>query len=152
MRCIFLTVISGLILSFSACVPSASVPDEGQVLDIVWEALEPNTSSHNRSVWEVVEVRSVTGDETQEMFEGEPVPGNCAPGPRPPDNATITNDDSYWYVLMSPIHVTAEPPPTEQFSPTAPPNIPEPFLYQAHFLVDARNGEVIARKLDCVIY
>jgi hypothetical protein len=36
-------------------------PDQSQVIDIVWKALEPNTSSHERSNWQVVEVESVSG-------------------------------------------------------------------------------------------
>lgn len=142
----------GLIAALSACAPKASPPNEQQVLEVVWQALEPNTSSHSQAAWELVDARTVTGQEVLDLFEGEPVPGSCAPGPYPPDNAAIALNGSYWYVQMRPRTATPQTLPTEQFSPTAPPLVPEPFLYQAHFLVDARTGEVVARKLYCVIY
>jgi hypothetical protein len=37
-------------------------------------------------------------------------------------------------------------------SPTAPLVVPEPFMYQAMFLMDAADDQVVARKLYCVIY
>ena len=125
---------------------------EQQIIDIVWQALEPNTSSHNQAAWEITDMKTVTGREVQDLFEGELVPGGCAPGPTVHDNATIAIDGSYWYVQMRPRFATPRPKPTEQYSPTAPPYIPEPFVYQAHFLVDAITGQVVARKLNCVIY
>jgi hypothetical protein len=97
-------------------------------------------------------MRSVTGRDIQEIFEGEPVPGNCVPGQKPPENQEIPSRAFYWYVHMKPIYVTPEPVPTEQYSPTAPPRIPEPFLREAHFLIDPNSGEAVARKLYCVVY
>ncbi len=141
-----------LTLVLTACSAKVAPLSEQQVVDIVWQALEPNTSSHNQGAWEIVGVQAVIGREVQALFEGEPVPGGCAPGPTPPDNATIALDGSYWYVQMRPRSATPRPQPTEQFSPTAPPSVPEPFVYQAHFLVDASTGQVVARKLHCVIY
>lgn len=126
--------------------------NQERIVDIGWQALEPNTSSHNQAAWEVLDVRTVSGGEIQELFEGEPIPGKCAPGPTPPDNMALAPNDSYWYVQMRPRPTTPEPQPTEQFSPTAPPIVPEPFVYQAHLLVDASTGQVVARKLYCVIY
>jgi hypothetical protein len=141
-----------LTLALAACSAKVVPLSEQQVVDIVWQALEPNTSSHNQSAWEVVSVQTVTGEEVQELFVGKPIPGGCAPGPMPPDNASITLDGSYWYVQMQPRSASPQPQPTEQFSPTAPPAVPEPFVYQAHFLVDASTGQIAARKLYCVIY
>jgi hypothetical protein len=132
--------------------PSPILLDEQQILDIAWQALDPNTSSHNRTAWEVIVVKFVAGRDVQDQFEGGPVPGGCAPGPTPPGNASIAPDGSYWYVEMQPRSATPQPLPTELYSPTAPPRIPEPFVYQAHFLVDAITGEVVARKIFCVIY
>jgi hypothetical protein len=123
-----------------------------QVGDIAWQALEPNTSSHNQAAWEVISLQTVTGRDVQDRFEGGPIPGGCAPGPEPPENAAIALDGSYWYVQMKPRLATSLPEPSEQFSPTAPPNIPEPFVYQADFLVDAGTGQVTARKIYCVIF
>ena len=136
----------------TACSTKVTPLSEQQVVDIVWQALEPNTSSHNQAAWEIADVQAVTGQEVQDLFEGEPVPGRCAPGPKPPDNATIAPEGSYWYVQMRPRSATPRPRPTKQYSPTAPPIVPEPFVYQAHFLVDASTGQVVARKLHCVIY
>ncbi len=141
-----------LTLVLAACSAQTAPLDEQQVVDIVWRALEPNTSSHNQAAWEIVGVQTVTGREARDLFEGEPVPGRCAPGPTPPDNGEIALGDSYWHVQMKPRLATPRPQPTEQFSPTAPPSVPEPFVYQAHFLVDASTGQVVARKLYCVIY
>lgn len=123
---------------------------EEQVLDAAWDALEPNTSSHDRGNWDVVEVGQVTGKQVAERFEGEPAPG-CWSGPEPPGNDEIQAGKTYWYVQMRPKPVT--PVPQEGTpSPTAPPLIPEPFLRDAHFLIDPQGGEIVARKLICVIY
>jgi hypothetical protein len=139
-------------LTLAACFAKAVPLSQQQIVNIAWKALEPNTSSHNQSAWEIVDMQSVTGQEVQARFEGEPVPGRCAPGPTPPGNATIILDSSYWYVQMKPHSATPQAQATGQFSPTAPPNIPEPFVYQADFLVDASTGQIVARKLHCVIY
>jgi hypothetical protein len=125
-------------------------PGRSQVVEIVWEALEPNTSSRERSNWQVVEVRSVSGESVAERFEGDPAPG-CWSGPEPPENKAVRASKTYWYVLMVPTPATPEPYPGTP-SPTAPPQIPEPFLREAHFLVDPRTNEIVARKLHCVIY
>ena len=133
--------------------PPSTIPlSEGQIIDIVWQALDPNTSSHDRTIWETTGVQAVTGRDVQDLFEGEPIPGGCAPGPTPPDNARIALDGSYWYVEMQRRSATPQPVPTEYYSPTAPPNVPEPFVFQARFLVDAITGQVVARKVYCVIY
>jgi hypothetical protein len=147
---IFISIIC-LALALTACSPQAAPLIEQQVRDLTWQALEPNTSSHNLANWEFIEVKQVAGHEVADQFAGEPAPG-CWQGATPPENATIAYDGSYWYVEMRPRSATPLPGPTEQFSPTAPPNIPEPFLHQAKFLVDASTGKIIARKLFCVIY
>ena len=133
----------------TACAPPTDSISEDKVGEIVWQALEPNTSSHNRAAWEMSEARLVTGEAIRDQFEGEP---GCGPGPEPPENSTIAKDSSYWFVQFKPLPATAMPYPTEQYSPTAPPLKPEPFVYQADFLVDAATGEIVARKIYCVIY
>lgn len=121
-----------------------------QVIDIVWDALEPNTSSHNLSNWQAMEVEMVTGEDVIEQFEGEPATG-CWFGPKPPENREINPTKEYWYVLMTPYQATPE-----SFygtpSPTAPPLIPEPFLKYAHFLVEPTEDEIISRRLICIVY
>jgi hypothetical protein len=145
------TMLTGLIVALSACSTNTFSPGEQQVIDIVWGALEPNTSSHDQAAWEIVDMQTVKGREVRDLFEGEPVPGNCAPGPTPPDNAQIAPVGSFWYVQMRPRFATPQPQPEEQFSPIAPSKVPEPFATQAHFLIDSITGKVVARKLQCVI-
>jgi hypothetical protein len=139
-------------LVVAACVAQADSIGEQEARDMAWQALEPNTSSHKETAWEALDARLVSGRDIQDQFEGEPVPGDCAPGPTPPENATVTDDVTYWYVQLKPRPATAIPEPTEQFSPTAPPHIPEPFIVEAKFLIDAATGKVVARKISCVIY
>jgi hypothetical protein len=119
-----------------------------QAQDAVWQALAPNTSSGDRANWQVVEVRQVKGRDVAEEFAGEPSLG-CWKGPTPTPNGEIQPGGDYWYVEMSPKPAT--PLPGATISPTAPPFIPEPFLRQALFLIDL-EGNVVARKLLCVIY
>jgi hypothetical protein len=84
-----------------------------------------------------------------EGFEGRT--GYGCPGPTPPANDEIQPTRAYWYVQMVPRPAT--PPPKETpISPTAPPNVPEPFIRQALFLIDSSDGQIVARKLFCVIY
>jgi hypothetical protein len=137
--------------SATPALPAPNSLSEEQVLEIAWSALEPNTHSHNQAAWVTVELRTVTGREVSHLFEGEPGSGGCALGPKPPGNARIDPDASYWYVQMVPRIATPLPSP-EGFPPTAPPSVPEPFMYQAHLLVDPGTGQVIARMYYCVIY
>jgi hypothetical protein len=141
-----------LCLVVTACAAQADSISEQEAADIAWQALEPNTSSHNRGAWEILDAHLVTGQDVQGQFEGEPVPGGCAPGPTPPENATVTDDVTYWYVQFKRRPATPLPEPTEQYSPTAPPLVPEPFVYEAYFLLDAVTGDIVARKISCVIY
>ncbi len=148
----FIIAVVGLTLALIACSPRTAVLGKQQAVDIVWQALEPNTSSHTQAAWQVVRVQSVTGRDIQDLFKGPPVLAGCVPGPTPPENAPLALDSAYWYVQMKPRQVTPRPQPTERYSPTAPPSVPEPFVFEAHFIVDARTGRIAARKLLCVIY
>jgi len=142
-------VIVVLALALATCLGQTGPLSEQQVLDAAWEALEPNTSSHNQANWEVAEVRQVIGREVAEQFEGRPAPG--CPGPTPPANGTISHSGTYWYVQVKRRPATPLPQ-TGTISPTAPPAVPEPFMYQAMFLMDPADGQVVARRLYCVIY
>lgn len=133
-----------------AATEDRSILPEAQVLDIVWNALDPYTSSHNRPAWQVMETQFGKGESVAKVFDGEPATG-CWSGPPPPENGEINPANDYWYVLMAPYPATPEPF-FGTSSPTAPPLIPEPFLKQAHFLIDPRAGDIIARKLICVVY
>jgi hypothetical protein len=119
------------------------------VRDLAWRALEPNTSSHDPANWEVLDLRQVVGREIAKDFEGRPAYG--CPGPTPVANASIAGSKTYWLVQFQKRPATP-PAGATPLSPTAPPNVPEPFIYQAFFLLDPGNGQVVARRLFCVIY
>jgi hypothetical protein len=139
-----------LVSLVSACTSGADSLGEQQAVDAAWHALEPNTSSHERANWAVVQARQVAGREVAAFFEGEPAPG-CWMGPQPQLNAEIRAAEGYWYIEMQPRPATPDPQRSDP-SPTAPPAIPEPFLRGALLLVDAQDGQIVARKLFCVIY
>lgn len=130
-----------------ACGSRTESLTEQEVLDVAWKDLEPHTSSHDRANWEVVDVRQVKGREVAETFEREQ-PRCIWPTPLP--NETISPSATYWYVELKPRPAT--PLPGEKISPTAPPRIPEPFVYDAFFLINPADGQVVARMLHCVIY
>ena len=123
---------------------------EAAVVDRVWSSLELNTSSRDRANWEVDEIRLVVGHDMAGEFEGEPAPG-CWKGPTPMPNSVILGSESYWFVRMRPKRATPVPQERTQ-SPTEPPAVPEPFLYQALFLLESDSGRIVARRLFCVIY
>lgn len=153
-RCLALIILAWLLASCQIptglpASPSGGVGEQ-QAVDVAWTTLEPNTSSRNRANWEVVAVRRVTGQEVAQEFEGEVAPG-CWKGPTPPANSPIDPAGDYWYVEMRPLPATSVPQ-NRPVSPTEPPAIPEPFVRGARFLVDVASGQVVARKLHCVIY
>jgi hypothetical protein len=138
-----------LILALAACSVTAPALTEAQAADIAWQALNGRTASHSRSNWEVLELRRVTGQEIAATFEGKPDAG-CALGPMAPANGTIASQDTYWYIHLAPRPAT--PQAATPLSSTAPPTVPEPFIYKAYFLINQTTGAVVARKLYCVIY
>jgi hypothetical protein len=127
--------------------PGPPAIDRERATGAAWEALEPNTASHDRANWAVVEVRTVSGREVADEFEGWTYHGACG-GPAPPPNGEIEPAETYWYVEMKPQPATPSGP---SMSPTAPPLVPEPFMFRALFLID-ESGQVIARMLACVVY
>lgn len=140
-----------LILAFPACSGNPTPLPEAQLLDGVWQALEPYTTSHDRANWEVIESRSVFGREVSERFQEDGPDLYCLGlGPTPPPNQRFSPDATYWYVLMQ--RRPATPLPGLRLSPTAPPSIPEPHLYQGYFLVDPTTGEIVGRMFTCTVY
>lgn len=121
--------------------------DRDRAIEVAWEALEPNTASHDRANWAVVEVRTASGRSVVEEFEGWTFYGACG-GPAPPPNGEIEPTETYWLVEMKPQPATPSGPTV---SPTAPPLVPEPFMARALFLIDD-SGQVIARALACIVY
>ncbi len=65
-------VIVVLALALAACSGPTEPLSEQQVLDAAWEALEPNTSSHNRTNWEVAEVRQWSGGRSPTSLKASP--------------------------------------------------------------------------------
>jgi hypothetical protein len=123
--------------------------DEDQARDLAWKTLEPHTNSNNRDRWEAIEARQVSGEAIAERFEGEPAPG--CPGPEPAPNQTIDPSQRYWLVHFEPLPAT--PIPQEgDVPPTAPPIVPEPFIYQAFFLLQPDSGQIVAMSIFCIIY
>ena len=120
-----------------------------QARDFAWQALEPNTSSHDPANWEVIDLRPVEGREIAEEFQGRLAYG--CPGPTPSPNASLAATKVYWLVQFQKRPATP-PAGATPLSPTAPPNVPEPFIYQAFFLLEPDTGRVVARRLFCVIY
>ncbi|NPV76441.1 MAG: hypothetical protein HPY59_08690 [Anaerolineae bacterium] len=148
---VYRAVLLALAMLLAGCSPREATGNElsaNDVEKIAWEALEPNTSSHDRSNWKVVEVQSVQGARVAEEFDSWVFYGYC-PGPEPPRNRAVEADQTYWLVRFETLRAT---PAVTPLSPTAPPAIPEPFLYQAGFLIHPNTGQVLARYYHCVIY
>ena len=140
--------LAAALLAVGCARPSEPAIDRETAQEIAWHALAPNTSSGDRANWQLIAIKQVQGREVTDEFEGEPSPG-CWQGPTPMPNGEIDAGAGYWYVEMRPEPAT--PLPTVTLSPTAPPLIPEPFVRQALFLIDS-EGNIVARKLFCVIY
>lgn len=145
-RLCLLWVAMTLVLGVAGCGIFSVAPGEPEIRKLAWQSLEPNTHSHNEANWEFIEVKLVIGSEVTDLFEDRHA---ACPGPAFEPNKQINPSASYWYVHMAPIKATPLP---GQISPTTPPNIPEPYIVRALFLLDDDNGRVIARALDCVIY
>jgi hypothetical protein len=148
-RWMVLLILVAVWLAACGTEPPQADLDEEAIQDLAWQALAPNTSSGDLAHWQVDEVRRVEGREVAGEFEGGAWYG-CWKGPTPTPNGQIEAGSEYWYVALSPRPATSVPQERE-VSPTEPPFIPEPFLREAYFLLDG-EGQIVARKLYCVIY
>ncbi len=133
---------------------ATSTPEAGpprlhwtQAEDLAWQALEPNSASHDRANWAVVEARQVLGASVAEEFEDWIFDGACG-GPAPQPNRSVDPTETYWYVVMEPQPATPSGPPPV---PKGPSKVPEPSIARALFLLD-EYGQVIARALTCIVY
>ena len=138
-----------LALALAACVNQSKEIGGQQALDIIWEELKPHTSSKDRNEWEIGEVRQVSGRDVVGEFAD--ASHTYCPGPVPPENQAIQASGEYWFILVRP-HPATPIPQERTPSPTEPPLIPEPFVREASFLVDKYEGQIVARKLVCVVY
>jgi hypothetical protein len=118
-----------------------------QALEIAWKALDPHTLSHDAESWEVEESRKVVGGEVVNEFS-IPTKENC-PGPRYPENQPIKVASEYWYIKVLP-HPQVWRPQKDTAAASSMPIVPEPNIQSAIFLIDMYNGEVVARKLNCL--
>ena len=139
-----------LVLITTACENQDVQTKKGQAIDTAWKTLKPYTSSGNFSNWEVNKSKLVSGGETGSLFEGDPAPG-CWKGPASTNDKPVSASESYWLIQMNPKPATPKAQDRTP-SPTEPPFIPEPFVREASFLIDTTTGEVLRRKLYCVIY
>jgi hypothetical protein len=142
-----------LALLLSACATPTPPPlGETQAVDLAWQALKPNSSSGDFAAWEVAQAEIVTGNSVLQQFEFETDPLLGCNGPLLRENEPIGSDVEYWYVHMRPLYATPIPVPSEEYSATAPPNVPEPFIQDAYFLIDLTTKEVTHQSLWCVVY
>jgi hypothetical protein len=125
-------------------------PNEQQVGNIAWQALNPYTSSHNRNAWEIIEIKKVVGSDIIEQFEYNEYYGCKTPATLVPDSG-VDPSKVYWFVHMEPRPATPIPIPSKWWSPTNQGFIPEPGLYNALFLIDPVSGQVLIRRLGCAL-
>lgn len=125
--CILACLVVGLYAS------GAGELSENQIRDLAWQFLKPHTLSRNLSHCMFFDARSVTGRKMAERFAGEPALGRWQ-DPSFEENLEIRPYQTYWYVHLKPRDATPLPTPT--ISPAASPNIPEPYIDQAFFLLD----------------
>lgn len=142
----FLFLVLFLVLNVTGC--GASSVTQDAAVTAAWNALDPVTTAHNRANFELSEARLVQGKEVAQNFANERTNAYCW-GTRVPANSAIDFNSQYWYVhlkrrVMTPIPVT-------RVSPTQPPAIPDWNIPEAFFLIDARTGQVIARRILCVV-
>lgn len=126
-----------LTLLLAAC---GGATDRTRAVEVAWAALEPNSASHDRANWTVVQARQTLGWTVAKEFEQWVFFGNCG-GPEPPRNHPVDPWATYWYVRMEPLPAT----------PTGVSPRPEPAIARASFLIDD-GGQVIARALICIWY
>lgn len=139
-----LLLFSIVLFSLAACNRHPARLTQSQVIDIAWKALEPNTSSQNRSNWDILQAEKVTGLQVVDQF-GDAGYLKC-PGPAMPENLAIRASTEYWYIKAVPVHLLEG----SQKASNAPDGlVPEPILQEATFLIDPFSGQVVARKFFC---
>jgi hypothetical protein len=146
-RLLLFTCISLICLpAFTACLKPPARLSQDQVLNIVWTALGPHTSTQDREYWLALEANRVPGRDIIDEFLVVNI-GQC-PGPDLPENQAIKPSSEYWYVKVAPsqqivtLTQSASTSTSESFAP-------EPLIYQAVFLIDPSTGQIVARKLIC---
>ena len=90
-----------LTLGLVGCANKKVIPIEQQVRDLAWQALDPNTASHNRAAWGFIEIKQVVGRDISGQFRDEYFYG-CLQGPTIVPNSKIDPSGVYWYVHLEP--------------------------------------------------
>jgi hypothetical protein len=143
-----------ILYSFSlvSCNYEISMLSEQKVRDLAWKALNPYTLSHNRDAWEVIEIRKVFWKDISDQFTSGYYYG-CRTKTTQESDRPIDLSKVYWYVHMEPRPVTPLPPRRNEPVGTGnPPIKPEMNIENALFLIDPDNGQIIARRLGCIVY
>ncbi len=139
-----------LILTIGCILPAASrkALEAKATEDIAWQEMETNTQLHDRANWQAVDVKKVGGAQVSWMFDPKRSYPYCT-GTKILKNKTINEGTIYWLVRFKAVAMTpvVTPPP-----PTAPPAVPESFLYEAGFLIHQDTSAVLARYYNCAIY
>jgi hypothetical protein len=141
-----LTLLICISLALTACLQQPPRLPQEQLLNIVWDALGPHTSTQERTYWEAVQTERVAGRDVVNEFLVVYI-GKC-PGPTPPENQAIKPSSQYWFVRVAPSQqiVTL----TQNATSSAPESFaPEPLIHEALFLIDPSTGQIVARKLVC---
>jgi len=132
--------------NLAGCIENEKSINQQEALEFVWQALDPNTMSHNREDWEIHAADRVYGKDVVSEFAAIHRV-NC-PGPSIPENKPIKITAEYWYIKVVP-HPEALRRQQGTSSPELVPVVPEPNIEEAVFLIDLFNGDVIARKILC---
>ena len=142
-----------LALALAACVGKSARLSEEKAIDIAWGTLEPYTSSHELSDWEVIEARKVSGQEAQEVADS--LADRSGPGcirPDEPAKAEVSPSGTYWLIRMQARPATPVPR-EESLGTTAQPPVPEPLADSATFLIGGDSRDVVASTVFCpVVY
>jgi hypothetical protein len=141
-------IIIFLIIILVGCTQINYYPNEQQIGNIAWRALDPYTSSHNRKAWEIIEIKKVVGSEIIEQFKYREYYGCITPATQIFDSGIDANK-IYWFVHMKPRKVTPLPPELITPATVDPLIVPDIVLANALFLIDPGNGQVLVRRLGC---
>ena len=140
-----------IILALVGCTSVIYYPNEQQVGNIAWQALDPFTLSHNRNDWEIIEIKKVVGSDIIELFNYKGYYGCQTAAYLVPENGVDPNK-VYWFVHMEPQKVTPLPSKLKEPIGTGNPQWgPDQGLFNALFLIDPKNGQVLVRRLDCLV-
>lgn len=133
----------------ASCIKQLPAVNRQQAIDIAWVTLEPNTDTHLRKNWEILDAKKVQGGEVVSEFISTRM-SQC-PGRMVPENLPIKVSSEYWYIKVSPNEEISQPI-TDSPSTSTQTAILENQISEAMFLIDSFGGSVVAQKLICQAY